>query len=74
MGKKLTWQDVLESLPDHEKELYAQAHVDLVNEARYGSSERAKQMANELQEWEVTRWKLAKVNVAASKTKLLGVE
>lgn len=66
MGRKLTWQDVLNSLPEHDKVFYAQAHVEMCNAARY-DAQRSIEIADEIQKWELIRWDAAEFNIAATK-------
>ena len=68
MGRKLTWKDVFDSLPDYDKRYYAEVHEDMCFKANHGFIEESKELANKIQAWEKRRWDVAESNILASNT------
>ena len=68
MGRKLTWVDVYNSFSESDKDYYARENEKMCHEARFGSVDKSKEIAEELGKWEDQRWKIAKRNIAASQT------
>jgi len=70
MGRKLTWRDVFNSLPDREKKHYNQIIEDINIECDCGRIEEAKELTSYIENWQKERLEVARKNRYASQSNL----
>ena len=71
MCRKLNWNDVLDSLPPHDRAYHAEASKKMYDEAVGGNIDESKKIADHIQEWEIGRWNLAESNMAAASSTIM---